>query len=179
MAKKPTPAKKVSSRSKAAKGAPAKRVKAKAKNGSDTFAPPKSPFPKPAARKVPDGMTEQAPVRPKKPGAIAGSEPEAAGGGLRETIYVLNVLAPGKRYRREAKKYWLARKALLKLLPTAAPGLTQTEMSVKMRAMLPPAEFPGTTSSWWMKTAQLDLEARGMVARDDGKPLRWIQVGRG
>ena len=85
----------------------------------------------------------------------------------------LNVNAPGKTYKRDAVKYQAARKAFLALMPTKAPGLNQTEMFEAMRKALP--EF-GTTSGWWMKTVQLDAEARGEVVRDGGKPLRWRKV---
>ena len=82
----------------------------------------------------------------------------------------MNVNAPGKTYPRDAVKYAAARKALLGFLPKAGPGMTQTEMFEAMRKALP--EF-GSTSGWWMKTVQLDAEARGDVIRDGGKPLRW------
>lgn len=91
----------------------------------------------------------------------------------REMIEVENVNHPGKTARLDAAKYKLARAAMLKFLPKKAPGLTQAEMMQAMRAALPRAEFPGTTSSWWMKSVQLDLEAKGLVKRDGGKPLRW------
>jgi hypothetical protein len=51
--------------------------------------------------------------------------------------------------------------------------MTQHEMMVAMRDALPLAQFPGTTTSWWMKTVQLDLEAKGLVLREKSKPLRW------
>jgi hypothetical protein len=86
---------------------------------------------------------------------------------------VENVHHPGKTYRVDARKYKLAREAMLKLLPKKAPGMTQAEIMHAMRKALPLDTFPGTTTSWWMKTAQLDLEAKGLVVRDAGKPLRW------
>ena len=43
-------------------------------------------------------------------------------------VQVLNVNAPGKVYPRDAAKYEAARKALLKVLPKAGPGVTQAEM---------------------------------------------------
>jgi hypothetical protein len=50
-------------------------------------------------------------------------------------------------------------------------------MSAAMRKALPLSQFPGTTSSWWMKSVQLDAEARGDVVRDkSSKPLRWKRV---
>lgn len=91
----------------------------------------------------------------------------------REMVTVENILQPGKSYRVDAEKYGAARRALLALLPDHAPGMTQKEMMVAMREALASAQFPGTTSSWWMKTAQLDLEAKGMILREATKPLRW------
>lgn len=91
----------------------------------------------------------------------------------REMVVVENVNHPGKTERVDAGKYKLARAAMLKLLPKAAPGMTQHEMMLAMREALPLDVFPGTTTSWWMKTVQLDLEAKGLVLRDPGKPLRW------
>jgi hypothetical protein len=93
-----------------------------------------------------------------------------------DKIEVENVNHPGKTNRVDAIKYKAARVAMLKLLPREEPGLTQSEMTAAMRKALPRTTFPGTTSSWWMKTVQLDLEAKGLVARDSGKPLRWRRV---
>jgi hypothetical protein len=90
-----------------------------------------------------------------------------------DKIDVENVNHPGKRNRVDAAKYRATRAAMLKLLPKKAPGLTQAEMMTAMRKALPTSAFPGATSSWWMKTVQLDLEAKGLVVRDNGKPLRW------
>ncbi|HEY7798616.1 MAG TPA: hypothetical protein VIA80_07625 [Hyphomonadaceae bacterium] len=92
------------------------------------------------------------------------------------TIEIFNVLQPGKTYRVNAEKYQAARKALLAFVPKTGPGLTQSEMSAAMRKALPVSQFPGSTSSWWMKSVQLDAEARGEVVRDKGKPLRWKRV---
>jgi hypothetical protein len=91
----------------------------------------------------------------------------------REMIEIENVNHPGKATRVDAAKYKIARAALLKFLPKKAPGMTQAEMFKAMRAALSVEDFPGTTSSWWMKSVQLDLEAKGLVIRDAGKPLRW------
>jgi hypothetical protein len=90
-----------------------------------------------------------------------------------EMIEVENVNHPGKVNRVDAGKYRAARAAMLKLLPRKAPGMTQADMFAAMREALPLDQFPGTTSSWRMKTVQLDLEAKGLVVRDQGKPLRW------
>jgi len=105
---------------------------------------------------------------PKK-GAAKKAAPKAA----REMIDIENVNHPGKTSRVDAAKYRLTRAAMLKFLPKKDPGLTQSEMFAAMRAALSPTDFPGTTAGWWMKGVQLDLEAKGLVVRDGGKPLRW------
>jgi len=90
-----------------------------------------------------------------------------------EKIVVENVNHPGQTSRVDARKYKAARAAMLKFLPKREPGMTQAEMMAAMRDALPREQFPGTTSSWWMKCVQLDLEAKGLVAREKTKPLRW------
>lgn len=94
-----------------------------------------------------------------------------------EMIEVENVNHPGQVSRVDAGKYHAARAAMLKLLPTAKPGMSQHEMMSAMREALPLDQFPGTTTSWWTKSVQLDLEAKGLVVRDAGKPLRWRRAG--
>lgn len=91
----------------------------------------------------------------------------------REMIEVENVNHPGQISRVDAAKYRAAREALLGALPKRPPGMTQREMMLAMRSALPLSLFPGTTTTWWMKTVQLDLEAKGLVIRDHVKPLRW------
>ncbi|MFN3463985.1 MAG: DUF6958 family protein [Terricaulis sp.] len=91
----------------------------------------------------------------------------------REMVVVENVNHPGRVSRVDAKKYRLVRAAMLRVLPKRAPGMTQHEMTHAMRDALPLCVFPGTTTTWWSKTVQLDLEAKKIVARDAGKPLRW------
>jgi hypothetical protein len=70
------------------------------------------------------------------------------------------------------------KKALLKALPKKPPGMTQTEMREAVLPHLPKEEFPGgAKAEWWSKSVQLDLEARGVIARDaTAKPLRWFRT---
>jgi hypothetical protein len=105
--------------------------------------------------------------------AAAGKDVARPAAGDPRTVDVLSVLHPGKTYKRDALKYALARKAFLAFMPKAGAGLTQAEMGEAMRKALP--DF-GSTAGWWMKTVQLDAEARGEIARDGGKPLRWKKV---
>ena len=91
-------------------------------------------------------------------------------------IVVENVNHPDYRGRVNAEKYDAMKTALLAVLPSSPPGLTQTGMTQSVKPNLPVDLFPGgRTSGWWAKTVQLDLEAKGMIVRHRGKPLRWTQ----
>lgn len=90
-------------------------------------------------------------------------------------ISVENVNLPGTRSQVNAAKYEAMRKVLLRSLPTRPPGFTQTEMAAAIAPLLPQDIWPGGRKAlWWMKTVQLDLEAKGLVRRDrNARPLRW------
>lgn len=89
-------------------------------------------------------------------------------------VVVENVNIPGHSTNVDAVKYKAMKEAFLKVLPASAPGLTQNEIQLQVKAFLPEAIFPaGKTSGWWAKTVQLDLEAKGLVTREKCKPLRW------
>ena len=96
----------------------------------------------------------------------------------RETVpmvTVQNVNVPGYTSRVNAAKYTAMRRALLRVLPSRAPGMTQAEMFEAVMGHLPEDVFPGgAKAGWWAKTVQLDLEKKGIVRRSaDMKPLRW------
>jgi len=94
---------------------------------------------------------------------------------MSEKIEVENVNTPGKTTRVDKAKYMAMRSAMLATLPTSAPGMTAQESAAKPH--LPEDLFPGgATSGWWQKSVQLDLEAKGVVVREDTKPLRFHQV---
>jgi len=91
-----------------------------------------------------------------------------------DKIAVENVKHPGANTSVNAVKYLAMKAAFLKILPAASRGLTRKEMIKKVRAHLPHGVFPGgATSVWWVKTLQLDLKAKGVVARESCKPLSW------
>lgn len=95
-----------------------------------------------------------------------------------ERIEVENVTSPGHRYRVQADKYHDMRAALLAVLPVAAPGLTPAEAIAAARPLLSPALFPGgEKAGWWMKCVQLDLEAKGVIARATKPPVRLWKTG--
>ncbi|MEJ6403954.1 DUF6958 family protein [Yoonia sp. 2307UL14-13] len=94
-----------------------------------------------------------------------------------EKIEVENVNVPGQISRVDKAKYEAMKAAMLATLPKAAPGMTAKESKEAAKPHLPDDLFPGgATSGWWQKTVQLDLEAKGVVVREDTKPLRFHQV---
>jgi hypothetical protein len=99
------------------------------------------------------------------------SKPATAAAGR---ITVENVNVPGHTTTVDAGKYLAMKKALLRVLPRRAPGLTQAEMFTAVVPHLPQALFPqGATAGWWVKCVQLDLEAKRQIEREPSKPLRW------
>lgn len=92
-----------------------------------------------------------------------------------ETIEVENVNIPGRVSKVNAVKYEAMRVALLEVLPQEPPGLSQAEMRAAVLPHLPQDLWPnGEKSMWWVKTVQLDLEAKGLVIRSrESRPTRW------
>jgi hypothetical protein len=89
-------------------------------------------------------------------------------------ITVENVNVPGYTTRLDAAMYGAMRRAILKVLPAKAPGLTQTQIRSAVVPHLPKGLFPGgAKAAWWAKSVQLDLEAQKLLAREPSKPLRW------
>lgn len=88
-------------------------------------------------------------------------------------LAVENANHPGSIRNVEAAPYQAMRRAILKVLPATPPGLTVADMLDKVLPHLPQDLFPvGARAGWWLKTVQLDLEAKGIIARDKSRPLR-------
>lgn len=88
-------------------------------------------------------------------------------------IEVENVNHPGKVWRVNADMYEAMKRAYLKILPKTSPGLTLAEIRERVVAHLPDELFPeGAKAGWWAKAVQLDLEAKGLVMRENTKPIR-------
>ncbi|KRD39285.1 hypothetical protein ASE35_02660 [Lysobacter sp. Root916] len=97
-----------------------------------------------------------------------------------DKIEIENVNTPGKTERVDRAKYTAMRKALLSVLPKAAPGLKVAEAKEALLPLLPEALFPqGKTAGWWLKAVQLDLEAKGVIARAQIKPVHLYRLGVG
>jgi hypothetical protein len=84
-----------------------------------------------------------------------------------------NVLQPGKTYSVDTIKFEAMKAAYLKVLPGTPPGLTPAEIKKQVLPHLPQDLFPGgEKAGWWMKAVQLDQEAKGLVTRGPGAPVR-------
>jgi hypothetical protein len=94
-----------------------------------------------------------------------------------EKIEVENVNHPGRAKSVNAHMYHAMKRAFLKILPKTSPGLTVAEIQERVIAQLPEELFPrGAKAGWWVKTVQLDLEAKRVIAREKTKPLRLHQA---
>ena len=94
-----------------------------------------------------------------------------------ERVEMLNISSPGHVVRVEKAKYDAMKAALLAVVPQQAPGLTVAEVKTAVLPRLPDDLFPGgAKAGWWLKGVQLDLEARGVIARENVKPLRLHKI---
>ena len=92
-------------------------------------------------------------------------------------IQIENFASPGHTYNVDAAKYGAMRKVYLEVIPTAPPGLTPAEIRAKVTPLLPDDLFPGgAKAGWWAKAVQLDLEAKGMISRGKGSPVRLFKA---
>ena len=89
-------------------------------------------------------------------------------------VKIENVNRPGSSTSVDAALYQAMREALLAVLPTVPPGLTEAQMRAAVVSRLPEGLYPGgARAGWWAKAVQLDLEAKGVIAREISRPLRW------
>jgi hypothetical protein len=94
-----------------------------------------------------------------------------------EKIEVENVNHPGQVRSVDASMYKAMKRAFLKILPKRSPGLTVAEIQERVVAHLPDKLFPeDAKAGWWAKTVQLDLEAKGVLAREKTIPLRLLKL---
>lgn len=84
-----------------------------------------------------------------------------------------NVNHPSQVNSADAAMYHAMKQAILKVLPAKSPGLTVAQMQDGVREHLPEDLYPGgAKAGWWAKAVQLDLEAKGIIARERVSPLR-------
>ncbi|MBH1651101.1 hypothetical protein I5U67_02810 [Stenotrophomonas maltophilia] len=90
-----------------------------------------------------------------------------------ERIEIESITTPGHIQRVDRAKYLAMRHALLQALPAQPPGLTVAQAKPALLPHLPAARFPaGATAGGGVKAGQRDLEAKGVIERVTGKPLR-------
>lgn len=94
-----------------------------------------------------------------------------------DKVEVLNPNSPGRSTRVDAAKYRAMREAMVASAPDAAPGCTVAELKSRILPRLPETLFPGgDTAGWWLKCVQLDLEAREVLVRAKGSPVRLYRL---
>jgi len=105
------------------------------------------------------------------------AESKAGSGAAAGKIVVENVNVPGYTQTVDATMYAEMRRALMAILPSKPPGLTQTDIRKTVVGKLSKELYPGgAKAEWWSKLVQLDLEAKQIIRREDTKPLRWHAV---
>lgn len=94
-----------------------------------------------------------------------------------DKIVVENPNTPGRTERINRAKYDAMRAALLPILPDDPPGLKVAEAKAALLPHLDSTLFPGgEKAGWWLKAVQLDLEAKGIIARIKGSPARLYRL---
>lgn len=94
-----------------------------------------------------------------------------------EKIEVRNVNSPDHITRVDRAKYEDMKQALLRVLPSDAPGLKVPDAKAALLPHLDQGLFPGgDKAGWWLKCVQLDLEFRGVIARAEKPPVRLYKV---
>ncbi|PID37266.1 MAG: hypothetical protein CSA70_12170 [Rhodobacterales bacterium] len=94
-----------------------------------------------------------------------------------DKIEVENPNTPGRTERLDHAKYEAMRDALLPVLPDTPPGLKVAEAKEALLPHLDKKLFPGgAKAGWWLKAVQLDLEAKKVIARADGSPVRLYRL---
>ena len=95
-----------------------------------------------------------------------------------DKISIENVTSPGKTYRVDAAKFAEMAAAMRAVLPSGPPGMKVADITLAVKPHLSEALFPaGATAGWWVKAVQLDMEAKGLLARSKASPLRHWLVG--
>ncbi len=91
-----------------------------------------------------------------------------------EMVEVFNVNIPGVSSRVRKDKYEEVKRVLWTYMPETPPGLTQDEMARLVVEKVSREIFEDAAKApWWMKTVQLDLEAREVLIREKTRPTRW------
>lgn len=94
-----------------------------------------------------------------------------------EKYLMENAVSPGHTTWVDKDKFDDMKAAVLKVLPAEAPGMTPAELREAIAPHISQAFWPnGEKAGWWMKGVQLDLEAKGMIARGSTKPVKLYRL---
>lgn len=94
-----------------------------------------------------------------------------------DKITIESITSPHHTERVNRAKYMAMREALRKVLPGDAPGLTVAEAKDALLKHVSEEHFPGgDKAGWWFKAVQLDLEAKAIIKRGPGSPVRLFRV---
>lgn len=94
-----------------------------------------------------------------------------------DRIAIESITSRGHVQHVDRAKYMAMREALLAVLPADPPGLTVAEVKAALLSGLPQDLFPdGAKAGWWLKAAQLDLEAKGVIGRRPGTPVQLFRT---
>lgn len=96
-----------------------------------------------------------------------------------DKITIESITSPHHTERVNRARYMAMREALLAILPGDMPGLTVAEAKDALLSHLSEEHFPGgAKAGWWLKAVQLDLEAKGIIARAPSKPVRLFRTSK-
>ena len=96
-----------------------------------------------------------------------------------DKITIESITSPHHTERVNRAKYMAMREALMAILTDDPPGLTVAEAKDALLPHLSEEHFPGgDKAGWWLKAVQLDLEAKGTIARGPGKPVRLFKPSK-
>lgn len=94
-----------------------------------------------------------------------------------DKITIGNVNHPGQSTRVDRAKYMAMHDALMSILPAEPPGLSVAQAKAALLPHLSQALFPGgDKAGWWLKAVHLDLEAKKVIARPPGSPVRLYKL---
>ncbi|WP_407496055.1 DUF6958 family protein [Pseudooceanicola sp. MF1-13] len=95
---------------------------------------------------------------------------------MSDKIAVENVNSPGKTTNVDAAKYTAMRDAMMTGMAPDTP-MTVKEIRAGLDPHLDQTLFPGgDKAGWWLKCVQLDLEAKGILKRAPGSPVRLSKI---
>ncbi|UVC09374.1 hypothetical protein IHQ71_01730 [Rhizobium sp. TH2] len=96
-----------------------------------------------------------------------------------DKITIESITSPHHTERVNRAKYMAMREALMTILPGSPPGLTVVEAKDALLPHLSEEYFPGgDKAGWWLKAVQLDLEAKSIIKRGPGSPVRLFKTSK-